>query len=128
MGWVVVPLCLSVVWFVCFSALHCTGQIITVLMVPSPESDFWLCKAFFHSVLKAFNDWYVFPALLSGPVSQHKDHLFALPFRFGGLGIGDLVGALNWHFNVHVRMTLYWCYSWFNVYGRLLNYTFGSAG
>ena len=32
-----------------------------------------------------------YPALLGGPVSEHEVRLFALPARFGGLGISDPV-------------------------------------
>ena len=48
----------------------------------------------FHPLIVALNDAF-YPALSDGPGSQHEVQLFALPARFGGLGIGDPVEAAS---------------------------------
>ena len=52
------------------------------------------CANFFAPLREALNTQF-YPALLGGPVTEHEVRLFALPARFGGLGIGDPVESAS---------------------------------
>ena len=56
------------------------------------------CALLFYPLLEALNDVF-YPALFGSPVSQHEVQLFALPARFGGLGINDPVESAPWVFS-----------------------------
>ena len=62
--------------------------------------------SFFLPCLEALNDVF-YPALLDGPVSLHEVQLFALPARFGGLGIGYPVWTASWAFSLSHEVPLY---------------------
>ena len=65
------------------------------------------CADYFIPLREALNDSF-YPALLGGPVSEHDVCLFALPTRFGGLGISDPVKSALLAFSSSHEVPLYW--------------------